>query len=857
MKRILLLFLSFLILLLTLFALSSCGECKEHAFGEPIVDRKATETDAGEQHRICAKCGTTTVEEIPKLTHRHTYDDAWTSDDTYHWHASACGHVTEISDRAEHTFGDWITDSEPTEETVGKKHRFCTVCEKRENGEIPKLSHTHRYDAAWSHDDTYHWHASACGHVTEIDGKAAHTYENGVCTVCGAEESELPVNPHTHTYDDAWSSDDTYHWHASTCGHVTEVAGKEAHDFGDWITDLDATEETVGKKHRFCQTCRKREDGDLPKLPHTHKYDEKWSYDDTCHWHASTCGHTTEVSEKANHTFQNGVCTVCKIGALPSDEELIYRLSEDKKSYVVVGIGKSVGGDVVIPATHYGLPVREIGKEAFYQCKTVTGVTVPASVEVIGVNAFQLASSLRTVTFEKGSRCARIEKGAFGACASLKEFPLPKSVTLIGDGAFFACSSLTKLHITDLAAWCAIDFGMYANPLTFAHSLYIDGELADVISVPVGVTKISARAFEGCTSVTTVTIPESVTKIGISAFKGCSELRELTIRAGIAAMEDEVFADCQSLSLLILPEHITKIGRSSFKNCKNLTSVTIPAQMTGIGSSAFQGCYKLIEVINHSSLTIVAGAAKYGYAGYYAKYVTQSEENSRLTVDKDGYLFYEEENAAYLMGYRGTDNVLTLPATSPSGMSYEIYRYAFYRSRAVTSVTIPAGIPGIPDHAFSYCKNLTDVKIPASVREVGASAFGYDFYLRRVTFEENSECRSIGESAFYACSRLTGIAIPSRVTDIGNSALARCAALTTVVLPDGVTAIGDLTFEGCTGLTEITIPENVTVIGSSAVSRCASLTDIYYAGTEDEWLAVAKTDGWDDGAGTYTVHYGS
>jgi len=45
---------------------------------------------------------------------------------------------------------------------------------------------------------------------------------------------------------------------------------------------------------------------------HSHSYDtSKWVFDDTTHWHASTCGHNLKIDE-AEHTYnKNDVCTVC------------------------------------------------------------------------------------------------------------------------------------------------------------------------------------------------------------------------------------------------------------------------------------------------------------------------------------------------------------------------------------------------------------------------------------------------------------------------------------------------------------------------------------------------------------------
>lgn len=44
--------------------------------------------------------------------------------------------------------------------------------------------HTHTFANAWSYDDTYHWHAATCEHTSEVDGKAEHSLVKGVCSVC-------------------------------------------------------------------------------------------------------------------------------------------------------------------------------------------------------------------------------------------------------------------------------------------------------------------------------------------------------------------------------------------------------------------------------------------------------------------------------------------------------------------------------------------------------------------------------------------------------------------------------------------------------------------------------------------------
>ena len=83
---------------------------------------------------------------------------------------------------------------------------------------------------------------------------------------------------------------------------------------------------------------------------------------------------------------------------------------------------------------------------------------------------------------------------------------------------------------------------------------------------------------------------------------------------------------------------------------------------------------------------------------------------------------------------------------------------------------------------------------------------GYHYY-----FTSNDK---IGDYAFYGCSGLTSLTLPSGVTSIGNHAFYACSGLTSITLPSGVTSIGNHAFDGCTGLTSLTLPSGVAEIKS-------------------------------------------
>ena len=199
--------------------------------------------------------------------HTHSYGAEWENNETSHWHECTCGEKSEL---AEHSYGDWVTDTEATEEADGTKHRSCTVCGYREDGTIPKTEHVHQFGGEWISNETNHWHECACG-----------------------EKSELAE----HSYGTEWKNNETSHWHECACGEKSELA---EHSYGDWVTDTEATEEADGTKHRSCTVCGYREDGTIPKTEHVHQFGGEWISNETNHWHECACG---EKSELAEHSY--------------------------------------------------------------------------------------------------------------------------------------------------------------------------------------------------------------------------------------------------------------------------------------------------------------------------------------------------------------------------------------------------------------------------------------------------------------------------------------------------------------------------------------------------------------------------
>ena len=104
--------------------------------------------------------------------------------------------------------------------------------------------------------------------------------------------------------------------------------------------------------------------------------------------------------------------------------------------------------------------------------------------------------------------------------------------------------------------------------------------------------------------------------------------------------------------------------------------------------------------------------------------------------------------------------------------------------------------------------------------------YGFEDAVEIPKFIDGNAVTSIGDRAFYGCTKLTSITIPYGVTSIGDYAFESCTGLESITIPDGVTSIGNRAFMDCHSLTSINIPDGVTSIGTNAFYGCSGLTDI-------------------------------
>jgi hypothetical protein len=178
----------------------------------------------------------------------------------------------------------------------------------------------------------------------------------------------------------------------------------------------------------------------------------------------------------------------------------------------------------------------------------------------------------------------------------------------------------------------------------------------------------------------------------------------------------------------------------------------------------------------------------------------------------------------------------------------EIGNGVFYKCSSLCSVSFPPNLRTIGKEAFFQCSKLREVMFssdsvldtigaraffgcdissiafPSNLRSIGNGAFSSN-EMRSLELPNNIQ--HIGELAFNGCERIDGmVAIPSTITIIQRMTFRLCTNMTGIHLPSALTEICDRAFDTCYALESIVIPETVTKIGSAAFECCRSLQQV-------------------------------
>ena len=410
-----------------------------------------------------------------------------------------------------HSFGDLMDFGNNEGLTCDKKMYYKVCSECFEVTFVGGNDASHSYNDTYSYDKSYHW--LACANCSATKNNETHFIEDsGKCTVCNNQ-----ITP-TKGVVYALSSDRTYAEVIDYTGSATDVVIAEEYEgvpvttigsyafSGKNITSINIPAGIVSIGQDAFYNCYQL---------------EKVYINDLAAW--------------CKIPFQSySVTSVCYSNPIYYAEELY--------------VDGELVTDLIIP---YG--VTSIESYSFYGCTGITSVTIPDSV-------------------------TSIDWYAFAGCSNLTDIDIPDSVASIGRWAFEGCYNLGE----------KIGGVTYIDDIAIAF----DDSVASV-ELRQGTRVISDGAFDDSNKLRIITIPNSVTSIGFAAFSDCDSLTNIVIPDSVTSLGEHVFSGCDSLTNIVIPDSVTSIDEYTFANCNNLASVVIPNSITSIGERAFYGCYSL------------------------------------------------------------------------------------------------------------------------------------------------------------------------------------------------------------------------------------------------------------------------
>ena len=557
--------------------------------------------------------------------------------------------------------------------------------------------------------------------------------------------------------------------------------------------------------------------------------------------------------------------------------------------------------------------VTSIGHEAFYYCNNLTcitvetdnrnyasqdgilynkaktefihipaaiqgAVTIPNGVTSVGDSAFSGCSGLTSVTIPDNVRS--IGKLAFNGCSQLVSISIGAGVNVIGGDAFEACNALNSVYITDLSAWCNIEFNN--NPLLYGAKLYLNGQtLKDEVILPNTVTSLGNYALLGCNEITALIIPDSVKTVGYMALSGCSALKSLTIPfVGSSLKINE--EDTRYPFGYIFGPHRYEGGVevkqwSSSGNKTYQVTYYVPAtlkKVTVLGGnlnfSSFDDCNMIEELTVGEDVVGIDGNAIRELDGLKTVYWNAT------------YCVFNESNYTFnpAIKYVNADLII-------GGNVKQIPARAFYGWIGLRNVTIPDSVDGIGQHAFYDCGQSVNYNEYNNGLYLGNPNNPYMILVKTtstditslivhdkttiILYDAYSNCNNLQYTEYGNALYLGSETNPYKVlvkavnTDIESCSINEqteiisygafwgCRNLTHINIPDRVRTISHYSFTDCTGLQEISVGASVKFIGDFSLAGNVALTRISFSGSKAQWLAIAKGELWNNGSGSYII----
>ena len=424
---------------------------------------------------------------------------------------------------------------------------------------------------------------------------------------------------------------------------------------------------------------------------------------------------------------------------------------------------------------------RLIADEAFSYNSSLTGVTIPNSVNHIGDYILRGCENLSSI-YVLATTPPVITSSTFGEVNTGIQVTIPEGSTTLYEAdplwnSFLQfCSGILNGYCGANLTWTLT---LADNTLTISGSGEMDNYLwgsnplpweqyrsyINTVNIAEGVTSISGGAFMSCYNLTDINIPNSVNKIGESAFMNTQlynddsnwsngalyidncliatnseAIGDYAIAEGTRIVADGAFNSYYEYDLLTgisLPNSVTHIGKNAFYN-RNITKVTIGSGTQSIGEDAFGWCENLSEINVAAATPPVIAANTFQYISTDLQITVPAGSESLYLADPNWKRLFDIASGV-VEGACGdhltwvlnlADSTLTISGYGDM-YNYDIWSDDNYIPMPweefidnIKRVILPDGITSVGDFAFTNeSGNLTSINLPEGIRRIGKYAF--------------------------------------------------------------------------------------------------------------------------------------
>ncbi len=502
----------------------------------------------------------------------------------------------------------------------------------------------------------------------------------------------------------------------------------------------------------------------------------------------------------------------------------------------VITLGKVVLGiseEYCRKATYYEIPADSfrsysvIAPYAFAGNTVLQKITLSDTISRVGDNAFAGCTALTSFAFKKYVATSFRQLGTTVLDGCLNLYDLTVCEDIDADLLFSAGipDSLRTLRIENSLR----DDTLFANTESGFCASSLTGTSVANLYVGDGFTQIGECAFRNVTSLAYLSISDTVTMIGANAFSGCTALEDVVGLAGLVTVSQSAFDGCSVLATFAFAPGLTEIGDYAFRDCA-FSSFTAPAALSNIGESAFDGCSSLKTAVLNDRIVSVGD---YAFRDCDLSELTLPASVSFLTEENE---FVGEQmlagNTSFksLTLYTGVTAARLFGAVVPTTFVRVLVNNCaladdqFNGLSTIMTVNL-SNVTAIGDRAFFGCSSLQHIVVPSSVVSIGESAFEGCSSLNSCQIDTaGTVLTAVNKKAFKNCSSLKYVVFPNTVTQGDwTEIFSGCASLVNTNIPSAIVEIGAYAYCGCEKLSSLRMHNNVEKIGDSAFKDCLLL----------------------------------